>query len=168
MAPPKDTHCSHCGSAFPPGAAYPKACGACGQTTWANPVPVAVVVVPCDGGVVCVRRGIEPGYGMLALPGGFMDLGETWQQSGAREVGEEIGVAIDPATVSVLDLPGVQPLVTARNGNLIVFMEVPPLAAVPAFSPDEETLEVVIVREPVELAFPAHTEVLAAFLRARS
>jgi ADP-ribose pyrophosphatase YjhB (NUDIX family) len=47
--------------------------------------------------VLLVRRNIEPQIGQLALPGGYMNLGETWQQAGARELFEETGTIIRPA-----------------------------------------------------------------------
>ena len=60
-------------------------CPTCGS--WRNPAPVSVLVVPANDGVLVIRRNIPP-VGKLALPGGFIDLGETWQQAGAREAHE--------------------------------------------------------------------------------
>jgi ADP-ribose pyrophosphatase len=45
--------------------------------------------------VVLLRRNRDPGKGMLGLPGGFVDLGETAEQAATREVQEEIGVAVN-------------------------------------------------------------------------
>lgn len=38
--------------------------------TFSNPVPVAVALVPFDGQLVGIRRGIEPKKGQIAFPGG--------------------------------------------------------------------------------------------------
>ena len=45
-----------------------------------------------DGKLVAVRRGNEPFRGMLALPGGFVELGETTVEAVIREVREETGL----------------------------------------------------------------------------
>jgi ADP-ribose pyrophosphatase YjhB (NUDIX family) len=50
---------------------------------------VAVVLLPVHGALVTVRRDMEPRKGELAPPGGFMELGETWQEAAARELREE-------------------------------------------------------------------------------
>lgn len=69
--------------------------------TWANPVPVSVVLLPVEHegriGLLVVRRGIEPRSGYLAIVGGFVDTDEEWQAAGAREVREETGVQIAPS-----------------------------------------------------------------------
>src|ERR1700687_165917 len=77
----RNTHCSFCGHAFQPDAPWPRACAECGQVSYLKPLPVAVTLVPVDDGLLVVRRGIEPGRGRLALPGGYINLGETWQQA---------------------------------------------------------------------------------------
>src|SRR6187402_854244 len=66
-------HCSHCGLVWPADLPWPRVCAGCGETTWSNPLPVAVVLLPVksgDGqtGLVVVRRDIEPFRGELALP----------------------------------------------------------------------------------------------------
>lgn len=109
--------------------------------------------------MLLVRRGIEPQWGKLALPGGFIDLGESWQVAGAREVLEETGVTIDPAHIrefGVRSTPG---------EALLIFGLAAPLTGsdLPPFVPVTETLERVIATEPVELAFPFHTEMMRRF-----
>jgi NADH pyrophosphatase NudC (nudix superfamily) len=91
------THCSHCGTAYEVDASWPRVCPGCGETTWLNPLPVAVALVPVDmpvdmpgdlpggrRGLVAVRRDIEPARGQLALPGGFIEVGESWQEATVR------------------------------------------------------------------------------------
>lgn len=43
--------------------------------------------------VLLVERGHEPYRGMLALPGGFVEPGETAEQGARRELAEETGIA---------------------------------------------------------------------------
>jgi 8-oxo-dGTP diphosphatase len=47
-----------------------------------------------DGKVLLVKRGIEPSYGLWAIPGGTLKLGETLQECAAREILEETGIRI--------------------------------------------------------------------------
>ncbi|MEM7654662.1 MAG: NUDIX domain-containing protein, partial [Bacteroidota bacterium] len=79
-------HCGFCGTAFPdPRAAFPRVCSACSQTTYENPKPVGVVIVPVDGeGVLLIQRNVADGKGKWALPGGFLETGESWQAGTAR------------------------------------------------------------------------------------
>lgn len=64
------------------------------------PVFVTVdAVVEADGHVLLVRRGREPGRGLLALPGGFLDPDESLLQAALRELREETGLVLPPTLV---------------------------------------------------------------------
>jgi len=54
--------------------------------------------------VVLIRRGFEPYKGWYALPGGFVEIGESVEQACTREMKEETGLEIDN---NVLRLIGV-------------------------------------------------------------
>lgn len=151
--------CSFCGAAFAEGAGWPRRCAACGNTAYRNPLPVAVVLVPVDNGLLLMRRGVAPRVGELALPGGYINYGESWQAAGAREVFEETGIVIDPATISDFLVR------SAPDSTLLVFGLAAPLSAadLPPFVPSVEASERLVVRAPAELAFPLHTEAMARF-----
>jgi 8-oxo-dGTP diphosphatase len=59
-----------------------------------TPHPLVAVdgLVLHDGKLVVVRRANNPFRGMPALPGGFVELGETTESAVVREVREETGL----------------------------------------------------------------------------
>jgi ADP-ribose pyrophosphatase YjhB (NUDIX family) len=163
----RDTFCSYCGARFADTMSYPRSCGACGAQTWANPVPVAVVLLPVtEGGrtgLLVVRRAIPP-VGKLALVGGFVEIHESWQHGAARELREEAGAAIDPAGLEPLWYASTEP----RPDRVLLFAVAPAIdaSALPPFSPSGEASERAIwfgaeaspQGSGEELAFPLHAE----------
>jgi 8-oxo-dGTP diphosphatase len=72
---------------------------------------VAVDAAIVDGGrIVLIRRGNEPFRGMWALPGGFMEVGETAEAACVREASEETGLRVEVVRlVGVYSDPGRDP-----------------------------------------------------------
>lgn len=116
----KNSHCSFCGERFGSEQPWPRICVNCGRTSFLNPLPVVVMLLPVDDGLVLIRRGIEPGYGKWAFPGGFINLGESWQEAGAREVLEETHIVIGPEEIREFRVR------SAPDGTLLIFGVAPP------------------------------------------
>lgn len=137
-------------------------CVACGNISYRNPTPVAVILLPVDDGLLAIRRGIEPARGELALPGGFIDFGESWQAAGARELFEETGIRIEPDEVQEFLVRS-----TPDGRIVIVFGLASPRREMdlPPFVSNEEILEWVILREAMKLAFTTHTEAIITFFK---
>jgi ADP-ribose pyrophosphatase YjhB (NUDIX family) len=158
------SHCSYCGHPFEIDQAWPRLCAACGNTSFVNPLPVSVVLLPVDDGLLVVRRNIEPQIGWLALPGGYINRGESWQQAGARELFEETGIVIQPEDLRefrVKSAPGYNTLIVFGLAKVMRASDLPP------FSPNEETQEICVLAAPQELAFSTHTDTLREYFEER-
>lgn len=154
----KDSHCGFCGRKYPPRSPWPRDCAGCGNRSYRNPVPVVVVLAPVAGGLVGVRRNIEPRKGTLTLPGGFLDLGESWQEGGRRELLEETGIEIDAGELRLFDV------MNGLDQTLVIFgLAAPrPLSVLQPFC-SQETQEVLLIDRPMELGFSMHTLAVARY-----
>ncbi|BBL81188.1 DNA mismatch repair protein MutT [Rubrobacter xylanophilus] len=114
------------------------------------------VVIPEEGGVVLVRRGSEPFEGRWALPGGFVEVGETVEEAAVREAAEETGLEVELSRlVGVYSEPGRDP----RGHNVSVAFLARPVGGELKASSDAAE---VAVLDPgsVELAFD-HARIVA-------
>ncbi len=131
-----------------------------------NPTPVVVGLVPVTTnagvGVLCVRRGKNPGAGELALPGGYLEI-ETWQEGLCRELQEELSLQLDKSLFTLVDVR------SGRNNTaLVVFglyskrlLE----SELPVFEKNVEVTERVVLLTPQQLAFESHTSMVELFFK---
>lgn len=145
-------------------------CAACGFVYYFNvAVSASAIVVGDDGQVLFIRRAREPGKDKLALPGGFVDRGESAEHAALRELREEAGVALE-AVEFLASFPnlyvyrGVEyPVVDLFFTGAVSTREASPL---------EDVTEVLwaapdALREE-DLAFPSHSRALRELLRRRA
>ena len=134
-------------------------CGNCGYGAYYNPKPVAAALtLTRDGRVILLRRGFEPGKGLLTIPGGFVDLGESVEQAAVREAMEELEIRVE-----LTGLVGVY----SREGDRIVLVV---FSAVTDDEPQltDEATEILVVEPDAipwdELAFWSTERALREFL----
>lgn len=89
-------YCPKCGSSeFKASGERSLKCHACSFHFFVNSAAaVAALVTNTEGKLMLVTRGIEPNYGKLDLPGGFVDPLETAENAVARELQEELGLEV--------------------------------------------------------------------------
>ena len=89
-------YCPKCGSEkFDARGSRSFKCRVCGFHFFINSAAaVAALVTDESGKLMLVTRGIEPDFGKLDLPGGFVDPGETAENAVVRELEEELGLKV--------------------------------------------------------------------------
>jgi ADP-ribose pyrophosphatase YjhB (NUDIX family) len=69
-------------------------CTACEFVFYLDPKVAACTICMVDGGIVLLRRGIEPQHGKWVFPGGFVDRGESVSAAAVRETQEEVSLRV--------------------------------------------------------------------------
>jgi 8-oxo-dGTP diphosphatase len=134
-------------------------CQACEFVFFLNPKVAAGTLFRHEGGLVLVKRAIEPGYGKWVFPGGFVDRGETVIAGAVRETKEEANVDVEVrGLLDVFSYPGSPVVVVAYAAEIV--MGTPEAKDesldLRAFAPDEIPWD--------ELAFPSTTDALRIYI----
>lgn len=67
---------------------------ACGFVHWDNPTPVATALLRYRDGILLSRNAGWP-EGVFSMMSGFVEAGETPEETVVREAGEELGLQVD-------------------------------------------------------------------------
>lgn len=97
-------YCPLCGSAhFEEHGVNARKCADCGFTYYTNPRGATVAVIVNDRGELLAGwRANNPAKGTRDLVGGFLDLDETAEEGACREIREETGLTVTPASLHYL------------------------------------------------------------------
>jgi 8-oxo-dGTP diphosphatase len=114
--------------------------------------------------ILLVRRGRPPFQGQWALPGGFVEVGETVEQAVLRELQEETGLgATEVQLLGVYSQPGRDP----RGPTVSVAFRVRGRPAVPHGGSDAREARWLPIAQAHPLAFD-HEQIVQDAVRRRS
>ncbi len=157
--------CPKCGGKFDSRVIKPSepprlVCSQCQFVFFLDPKVAAGALFSLEGGIVMVRRSIEPSYGKWVFPGGYVDRGETVIGAAVRETKEEVN--LDVRIVSVLDVYSY-----AKSSVVVVVYTAEIIGG--ELSAGDEALEAKAFAPDTipwsELAFPSTFEALRAYVR---
>lgn len=122
------------------------------------PIAADIITEIGDKVVLIERKNFPPGW---AIPGGFVDFGETVEDAAVREAREEISLEVElRALLGVYSRPGRDP-----RGQTITLVYVARASGTPRGADDAKNAALCDPRDPPKpLAFD-HAEILADYVR---
>ena len=130
-----------------------------------NPTPAATAVVTDEAGrILLVLRNHEPGKHQWALPGGFVETGESPAEAARRELGEETGLqASGPALIDVI----YQESVFYRTSLLIIGYRFERYEGIIRSADDADDACFFEIDSLPPLAFESHRSLIETYLKTR-
>lgn len=135
-------------------------CQVCSFIFYQDPKVVAGTVFTLNGGIVLLKRGVEPALGKWVFPGGYVDRGESVPDAAIRETKEEsqLDVRLGPL-LNVYSYP--------RSPNVIVVYTAEVIGG--ELAPADESTEAEIFLPKYipwqELAFDSTRDALKDYIR---
>ena len=162
--PPIYQFCPQCGGALEPrtlkGGDPPRlVCQTCQFVFFLDPKVATGTIFFLDGGIVLVRRAIQPRIGKWVFPGGYVDRGESLEAAAIRETKEEAGLEVRlTRLVGAYSYPGSTVIVIVYAAEVTGgFLHADEESSdIRAFPPPEIPWD--------ELAFPSTSQALRDFL----
>jgi 8-oxo-dGTP diphosphatase len=133
------------------------------ESKWRKPSVTADGIIIRGNEIALVRRGKEPFKGAHALPGGFLEYGETLEHCAVREVSEETGLKTE-----IVDLIGVysDPARDPRGHVVTAVFELRPIGGTLKGGDDASAAEWIPLDKLPRLAFD-HGKIVEDFLEKR-
>ncbi len=95
-------------------------CVGCGYVFYLDPKVAACTIAIQDGGIVLLKRGIEPSLGKWVFPGGFVDRGEPVEAAAVRETLEEVNLRVSlTGILDVYSFPGSDVVVVVYAAEVV-------------------------------------------------
>ena len=136
-------------------------CPHCGYVHFADPKVAAVVFVErLHGGrreVLLVRRGVDPGKGLWALPAGFVDRAEDPRSAAIREAEEETGLQVEIS--QLLDV------LYNQNGHIVIVYAAHWLGGTLRAGDDADEARWFDPENLPELAFESTNQIVSAWVQ---
>ena len=135
-------------------------CQVCSFIFYQDPKVVAGTIFTLEGGIVLLKRGVEPALGKWVFPGGYVDRGEAVPDAAIRETKEEsnLDVALGPL-LNLYSYP--------RSPNVIVVYRAEVIGG--SLAAADESVEAQIFNPSEipweELAFDSTKDAIQDFLR---
>ncbi len=90
-------------------------CKRCSKIKWQNPKPVAWTLLQKDKEYLLVKRAENPDKGEWDIPGGFLEVDESFEEAAVRELKEETNIEASEEGIEFLDT-----LAFERSGEYVV------------------------------------------------
>lgn len=161
-------HCPRCALRVEGAGTREFRCPHCGFRYFHNVATATGAFVVHGDELLVARRANDPGKGMLDVPGGFADPGESLEASLARELAEELGWTTLPATPTYLcSQPNVYPYADVTYATMDAFFVLACTHRPAAVAADDVAAIGWVARDALrldEFAFPSTRAALARLL----
>ena len=137
-------------------------CEKCALPLYENPLPAAcLMVVDQNNKLLLVKRSVQPRLGFWCLPGGFMELGESPEETALRELKEE--TALNGESTKLFQ-------VAANHSDqyhtvIIICYLVKKFSGVPQAGDDASQVKWWSREELPEIAFSSHDQFINAYYK---